>query len=158
MTRKIAFVLLLLTLIMTACQPTDDSADSSAIDRARQDTEAAENAGSVERMRVHFADDIVMMGPNMPAVSGAANVAEAMRGFFDTFDVQIQYSSEEIVIAGDWAFDRGTYRHTLTPKQGGPSLNETGKYLWVYRRVPDGSWRQARVIWNSSDPLPDSGT
>ena len=127
------------------------------LDRIRRETEAAENESSVERMRVHMAEDVVMMAPNMPAVTGAANAGQAMRQFFAAFDVQIQYTSSEIVVAGDWAFDRGVYRQTLTPRQGGTPLQETGKYLWVYRRTPEGSWKQARVIWNSSDPLPARG-
>jgi ketosteroid isomerase-like protein len=128
------------------------------LDRIRRETEAAENAASVDRMRVHMAEDIVMMAPNMPAVTGAANAAQAMRQFFDAFDAQIQYTSSEIVVAGDWAFDRGVYSQTLTPKQDGAPLRETGKYVWLYRRTPEGSWKQARVIWNSNDPVPGRGT
>jgi ketosteroid isomerase-like protein len=131
---------------------TPDQRDT--IDRIRRQTEAAENAASVDRMRVHFTPDIVMLAPNMPAVAGADSVAHAMRAFFDAFDVQIQYTSQEILVMGTWAFDRGTYRHTLTPRRGGTPLKETGKYLWLYRRMPDGSWKQARVIWNGSDAPP----
>lgn len=127
----------------------DISADRQRIDASRRETEAAENAGSVERMRRQIADDVVMMAPNMPAVAGADNAMAAMQMFFDAFQVQIQYDSQEIVVSGDWAFDRGTYKHKLTPRQGGPAMEETGKYLWLFRRDPDGSWKQARVIWNS---------
>jgi ketosteroid isomerase-like protein len=122
------------------------------IDRIRQNTEAAENRGSAEDMRLHFADDVVMMGPNMPAVAGAESVAQAMQGFFGAFEVSIRYNSEEVVFSGEWAFDRGEYRHVLTPRQGGQPVEEAGKYLWVYRRSPDGSWKQARVMWNSNHP------
>ena len=128
------------------------------LDRIRRETEAAENAASADRMRVHMAEDVVMMAPNMPAVTGAANATQAMRQFFDAFDLQIQYASSEIVVAGEWAFDRGVYSQTLTPKHGGPPLRETGKYVWLYRRTPEGSWKQARVIWNSNDPVPGRGT
>lgn len=128
------------------------------LDRIRRETEAAENEGSVDRMRVHMAEDVVMMAPNMPAVTGAANASQAMHQFFDAFDLEIHYTSSEIVVTGDWAFDRGTYSQTFTPKRGGAALKETGKYVWLYRRTPDGSWKQARVIWNSSDPLPGGGT
>ena len=128
------------------------------LDRIRRETEAAENESSVERMRVHMAEDVVMMAPNIPAVTGATNAAQAMRQFFAAFEVQIHYTSSEIVVTGDWAFDRGVYSQTLTPTQGGTPLRETGKYLWLYQRTPDGSWKQARVIWNSSDPLSGRGT
>ena len=135
---------------------TDAVADREAIAAVSAQTQVAENAGSVELMRVHFADDVVMMAPNMPAVTGADSVAAAMRSFFDAFTFQAQYTSQEIVVLGDWAFDRGTVRSTLTPKSGGAPILETGKYLWLYRRHPDGSWKQTRVIWNSNDPMPGS--
>lgn len=143
--------------VAVACahhQQPDNAFHQATIDQIRRQTEAAENAGSTERMRVHIAEDIVMMAPNMPAVTGADNTMQAMRAFFDTFNVQIQYDTEEIVVAGGWAFDRGIYKQRLTPKQGGQDLVESGKYLWVYRRDANGAWKQVRVIWNSSDPAP----
>lgn len=146
--------LLALTLALSACThvPSRDVAsDLEILDQIRNEFEAAEVAGSTERMRVHITEDVVMMAPNMPAVSGADNAMAAMRSFFEGFGVRIKYNSEEKVIAGSWAFDRGTYTQTLTPKHGGTAASESGKYLWLYRRGPDGRWKQARVIWNSSD-------
>ena len=156
--KQLAVVLSVLVTAACGTAPTSDpAADREAIAAVTAQTQAAENAGSVEQMRGHFADDLVMMGPNMPAATGADSVAAAMRAFFDAFTVQIEYSSQEITVFGDWAFDRGTYRHTLTPKSGGAPIPENGKYLWLYQRQPDGSWKQSRVIWNSSDPLPTGG-
>jgi ketosteroid isomerase-like protein len=45
----------------------------------------------------------------------------------------------------------------VTPAPGGAPISVNGKYLWLYRRQPDGSWKQSRVMWNSSDPLPKGG-
>jgi ketosteroid isomerase-like protein len=151
--RKCA-TLLVLPLVLFACAhgpARDVAAARQVIDEIRKEFESAETAGSTERMRVHITEDVVMMAPNMPAVSGADNAMAAMRGFFEAFGVRIKYNSEETVVAGDWAFDRGTYRQTLAPKRGGAAVNESGNYLWLYRREADGRWKQARVIWNSSD-------
>jgi len=144
-------------LVIAACgtaSMTDPAADREAIADVTAQTQAAENAGSAGQMRVHFADDLVMMGPNMPAVTGADSVAAAMQVFFDAFTVQVEYKSQEIAVFDDWAFDRGTYRRVLTPRNGGAPMPEDGKYLWLYKRQPDGSWKQGRVMWNSSDPVP----
>lgn len=150
---KRLLVLPVAVLFSTACAASPDTAaDRQAIAAALSQTQAAENAGSVEQMRPYFSDDIVMMAPNAPAVVGAESVMVAMRGFFNAFAVAIRYSSSEIVVSGDWAFDRGTFRQTLTPKSGGPALADSGKYLWVYRRDSDGKWRQTRVAWNSDMP------
>jgi len=149
---------MLLALAAAGCSSAstqDTGTDRRAIAAATAATQAAENAGSVEQMRVHMAPDVVMMAPGMPAVSGRDSASAAMQGFFATFAVQIAYQSQEIVVAGDWGFDRGTYRHTLTPKAGGAAINESGKYLWIYQRHADG-WKQSRVIWNS-DSVPGAG-
>jgi ketosteroid isomerase-like protein len=131
---------------MNICSSTTEAvgeADRAAIDRIRQEFEAAENAGDAEALRRHIADDAVAMAPNMAPVRGVEGCMAFLRGWFSAFDVDVQYRSEEIVIAGDWAFDRGTAREILTPKQGGAPFGGEAKYLWVYRRV-GGEWKQAR--------------
>jgi ketosteroid isomerase-like protein len=126
----------------------DPAADRQAIATASARFQAAENAGSVDQFRSHFADDLVMMAPNSAPVTGGDSVAALMREFHDAFTVQVEYSSQEIVVSGDWAFDRGTERYTLTPKAGGAPIQRSGNYLYVYQRQKDGSWKQSRVIWN----------
>jgi ketosteroid isomerase-like protein len=54
--------------------------------------------------------------------------------------------------AGNWAFERGTYTITLTPKASGEPLQDIGKYLTIYQRQPGGAWGMARDIWNSNNP------
>ena len=75
--------------------------------------------------------------------------------FLGAFDAKFSLAPEEVQIAGsDWAFERGTYEITLTPKAGGQPMQDAGKYITVYRRQPDDIWAMARDIWNSSNPLP----
>lgn len=81
-------------------------------------------------------------------MTGGDSVADLMREFHAAFAVQVEYSSQEIVVFGDWAFDRGTERYTLTPKAGGAPIQKSGNYLYLYQRQADGSWKQSRVIWN----------
>ena len=144
--------LLFLALAAGACAhvPLEDR---SVLDAIRAEIQEAENSGSTARMRPHITDDVVMMAPNFPPVAGAEPAMAAMSGFFDTFKFEIEYESQEIVFADGWAFDRGNYNQRLTPKRGGPALVDRGKYLWVYRR-DGGAWKQARVIWNTSLPMP----
>lgn len=151
---------ILAVLLTSACgsaSTSDSAADRQAIAAVTAQFEAAENAGDVERMLPLFADDMIIMSPNAPAFSGADRIAAAMRAFHEAFTVQVEYRSEEIATFGDWGFDRGSERFTLTPKSGGDPISVNGKYLWLYRRQSDGSWKQSRVMWNSSDPLPKGG-
>jgi ketosteroid isomerase-like protein len=45
---------------------------------------------------------------------------------------------------GDVAVEEGRYG-----RRSGEELLDSGKYLVVFRRRPDGSWRYATDIWNS---------
>ncbi|MGH9365728.1 MAG: YybH family protein [Thermoanaerobaculia bacterium] len=149
--KQLAIGVVLSALFAAACSTatrSDPAADRQAIAAATAQFQAAENAGSVDQFRSHFADDLVMMGPDKPPVTGGDSVAALMREFHDAFAVQVEYNSQEIVVFGDWAFDRGTERYTLTPKAGGAPIRKSGNYLYVYQRQEDGSWKQSRVIWN----------
>lgn len=52
-----------------------------------------------------------------------------MAGFFAQFDIEVSYVSAEIVVMGDWAFDRGSGVQSLKPKGGGPTVSESANYL-----------------------------
>jgi len=128
--------------------PVDTARDRATIDSIRQNFEAAERAGDADRMYAHAAPDIVAMPPNRPPKVGNTDL-DWLRQFLAAYTVEVQYRSDEIVVSGDWAFDRGTATETMTPKAGGTATTETAKYLWVYQRQ-NGAWKQARLIWNSN--------
>ena len=50
--------------------------------------------------------------------------------------------------------ERGRYEITLAPKAGDAPMDDTGKYITIYQRQSNGSWKIARDIWNSDQPLP----
>lgn len=125
------------------------AADIATLHEIRERVSRAENTGRFDLMKPDLAEDVIVMAPGMPAVSGLAAATAFMEGFLKDFSLEVKYSSEEIVVSGDWAFDRGTAWQRITPKAGGASVEEPNKYLWVYRRV-NGAWKHARVTWNSS--------
>ena len=61
---------------------------------------------------------------------------------------------EEVEVAGDWAWARASYSLRLVPASGGEPLTETGKYLAVFKRQPDGSWKTHRSCFNADHPVP----
>ena len=127
--------------------------DVRALNELRERTMEAENAGDASFFERVSAEDVVVMPPGMPAVSGRAATVAFMRAFLGQFDLRIQYVSEEIRVHGDLGFDRGTYSQTLTPKGVSQANRESWKYLWIYSRRSDGPWEFSRVIWNASEPV-----
>ena len=62
-------------------------------------------------------------------------------------------SFNEVKIAGDWAFEWGTYSGTVKPVGGGEPVQTTGKVMRVLKKDPDGSWKVARAMYDSDDDV-----
>ena len=100
-------------------------------------------------------DDAVLMPPNSPPVVGR----EAIRTWSEAASAQVRIedyrpADEELIVAGDWAIRRATFTWTLRLDADPTVIQDAGKFIIVYRREDDGSWRVARDIWNSNTPLP----
>ena len=75
--------------------------------------------------------DGIRMPPGVPAVD-FATFAPGTPERFSKPPASMAINSEEIVVAGDWAYSRGNF-----------TVNDAieGKFLTIFRRQDDGSWR-----------------
>lgn len=148
------------SLLLSACaeQSTQDgSADENRsrnravqqINKIRREWERAENEGDPSIIDRHAADDVIAMPPGRPPVVGAEAGKKSLRKWFNRFDVNIEYTSEEVLVSDEIALDRMTSSSHLVPKGGGEPIETTGSSLWIYRRMPEG-WKQILAIWNKN--------
>jgi ketosteroid isomerase-like protein len=103
------------------------------------------NAGDAERLtREFYTEDAHLLPPNLPTVTGRSGIGAAFREFLeagmgeltvDTYDVHVAES-------GDLAYGTGTF------SLGRPAPDR-GKFLEVYRRQADGSWRCVADMFSS---------
>ena len=130
------------------------------IDRARAIHVGALNAGDANAWTACFATDAVQMPPNQPPNIGTERIQEWTHGFLAAFRAEFAIVPHDVELAGaDWAFERGSYEISLTPRAGGDPLRDSGKYLTIYRRAPGHEWLMAHDIWNSDNqpPSPPAG-
>ena len=130
------------------------TADVAALRELHDQVTAGQNAGDASVFERTSATDVLVLPPDGGLIAGRQAHVEFNRKVFNTFTNIFDNKSEEIVVSGDWGFDRGTYRYTETPRAGGPTVVTEGYYLWLARREPDGVWRLARIIWNTKLPPP----
>ena len=132
--------------------PDDSLDDIAAIRQLAADMAKAEVAGDAEFLRGTLSSDIVIMPPGVPPIEGVEACANWMRRVLADvqreFTPDLSYSTAEITVSGDWAFERGTYRQTLTSHTNGDVSEGIGTYLRVYFNAGDGPWKVARIIWN----------
>jgi ketosteroid isomerase-like protein len=65
----------------------------------------------------------------------------------------IEFNQVEMDGAGDMAYVYGTYSMMLAMPGMEEPVPDHGKYIEIWRRQEDGSWRLARDIFNSDLPL-----
>lgn len=151
---KFAFPIL---VIIAACAPTaegllDEAAtresDLRRIDSLREEFLLLNRAKDAAGVANLHADDVVLMVPNSEAVVGRDALQALLQRSYDSPDeTSVDFSTEEVEVLGEWAFVRGTYVQT------GPA--DSGKYLQILKRQPDGSWKYARNMWSSDHPAKD---
>ena len=119
--------------------------------RTRDAHVAALNANDADGWVACFTPDAVQLPPNEPPNIGTANIQAWSAGMLSAFNAEFALDVDETQMTGDdWAFERGGYNITLTPKAGGGPIHDSGKYLTIYNRGSDGQWLMARDIWNSN--------
>ena len=149
-------------LTFTGCQtaPTpepkrDVAADTTAIHALIDKVSAAFNSNDAGATAATYVDDAIMMNPNQAAAEGKQAIQAAYEAIFKENVAKIVHTPLETQVAGDWAYQRGSYAQSFTPKSGKP-LEDSGKFLEILKRQPDGSWKSHRLIYNSDNPAPGS--
>jgi uncharacterized protein (TIGR02246 family) len=136
----------------TAPLPAPDA--RPAVDAIFAKYSASLGAGDADAWSTLWTDDGVQLAPDAPPVVGKAAIREKLRDLLAHFRFDMRIRTEEVHTAGDWAFARGMYAATLTPKAGGAAIPIDGKFLTILLRQADGSWRIYRDIFNSNTPPP----
>ena len=113
---------------------------------------AAEAAGDLDAWMNFIDDDPVWLPPNKPAMTDRRAIREWAAPYFELYDLSEETTGQEIRVAGDWGYIMANWTFTVTPKEGGKTITDDGKSIWIVRRQQDGTWRPSRAIWNSDIP------
>ena len=160
--RNTLIAVLALVVASTACQPPVQQAgrlseeDVAAIRELNDLIAEAVGNNDASALTALATEDGIRMAPNEPAQQGRAAIQAAQEAMLGNV-TNARLTVSEIDGRDGLAYMRGTYVITVAG-EGMPQL--VGKYVWIVRQQPDGSWLQAAVIWNSDLPLPQqsSGT
>lgn len=147
-------VVVALCLSVLSCQAPSNEADIEAVRGVQNEYIRALNNDDVDAWVETMGDDAVYLPPNNPQLTGKEAIRSFMvTSFFEPFNVQCSISVQEVQILGDFAFTNGFFSLSLTPKDGGEVIEDKGKFIDIFKRQPDGSWKYYRVIFNSDMPL-----
>jgi len=111
---------------------------------------AAAAKGSVGYMS-YYAEDAVELPNGADAIMGKGNIAPTM-GFLDQGNkLTWKPDFSDIAASGDLGYTYGTYVFTSKDKdKDGRPIVEYGKYVTIWKKQSDGSWKVALDMGNAS--------
>jgi ketosteroid isomerase-like protein len=92
------------------------------------------------------------MDPNQPASSGTAAIQATLEKGYAQSSEDIRNVIDEVHVAGALAVAKGTFDGKSTSKVTGTAAPVKGKFVTLYRKEADGSWKGVWDIYNSDQP------
>ena len=143
--------------VAAATSATDAGAVRQAIDAANTKFVEAMKRGDTVTIADNYTDDAVVMPQGTESWRGREAIRKGFGGMLSQATLkEFSMKTEDIAIGGDLAVETGSYEETAQPKAGGKEVKDKGKYVVLWKRQPDGSWKIVRDIFNSDNPLPKS--
>jgi len=113
--------------------------------------------GSIKRyadlVASYYSEEAVVCPPADATVADQAAVRKYLSAGLSvdpSFSASWKVTQAEISKRGDFGFTRGTYVRAYTGPDGKRTV-EKGKYVAVWRKDQDGTWKPCQDIWNA-DP------
>lgn len=139
--------------------PPDMSADAAAaIREADMAFAAAASSGNVDAAVAMHTADTMVFPPGQPMVSGTAAVRELWTEMSSMpgFAISWQVDGTSAASSGDLGYSWGTAQLTANGPDGTP-MTSSEKYVTIWRKEADGTWKVAVDIFNSNEPPPGMG-
>ena len=113
-----------------------------------RDQQWSASAKDADKFMAFFAPDAVSYPPGMPVERGADAIRKSVTQMFAApgFALSWTATGASVASSGDLGYTTGSYQMTM----GGST--DKGKYVTVWKKQADGSWKVVRDISNSDAP------
>ena len=147
-----SLLLFVVFLVAVGCSSPTVQPDLAAEEAAIRETNSAwsETADplNLDQMMSFFTDDAIVLSPDAPVAVGK----DAIRASLPPgFTARWNATKVEIARSGEMAYTIGTSEITVKDASGAP-VTRKGKWLGVWKKQPDGSWKCAVDMPNFDAP------
>jgi len=136
--------------LVAACAPPDASRSDQVeaeIRAALESWAASLAAGDVEQSMTFVADDVVLVPPGEARAVGRDSVEAWTTRMVNSFTLDsVVVELSEVRAVGDWAVSTGDW--VIRASVGGQEFENTSRFVVMWERQADGSWKVTYDIWN----------
>jgi ketosteroid isomerase-like protein len=125
-------------------------ANARMLAKLDDDWSRAAVARDVDRLVSFYSEDAIAYPPNEPAASGRPAIKKVWSAYFvnKTFAISWKTTHVEVAQSGDIGVISGVYEDSFKGPDG-KQVQEKGKYLCVWKKQKDGTWKVAHDMWSS---------
>ena len=101
----------------------------------------------------YYTDDAISLPSYEPMIKGKAAIKEHnMKSHEAGYKMNsMTLNTLEVLSDGDLAYEIGTYKVNMTIPGMPNTMDDNGKYLTVWQKQDDGSWKMKVETWNSDN-------
>jgi ketosteroid isomerase-like protein len=113
----------------------------------------AYEAKDVDKSVAFLDENASMLAPNTPIATGKTAISKLIAGELALQDSKIRWHPDKAGVAqsGELGYTSGFYDWSFKDKSG-KIVSDTGKYLTVWKKQPDGKWKVLFDTYNSDNP------
>ena len=145
----------LFVLALSGCAPQVDVAAEETAIRELTDVDWMEagQAKDLDRWMSFYTDDALLFPPNASLVTGKEAIRAVTSELLSTpgWAARWQTTKVEVSRSGDLAYSYGPQESTVNDAEGNP-VSDRQKWVGVWKKQPDGSWKCVVLILNSDGP------
>ena len=108
--------------------------------------------GNLAGVLAEYTDDATAIPPDGEIIKGKQAIEELYKKFFQIGMKEIVFTTIEVGGSGDTAYEIGKTKVRIQP-EGQAAIQDSTKYLVIWKRQPDDTWKVHVDIWNFSLPM-----
>jgi uncharacterized protein (TIGR02246 family) len=113
------------------------------------------NSKDASKWVSYFSEDGSALYPGVATLNGKAAIQPAMAPYFTDPNFSLNFQSTKAVASkgGDMVYTQGTYTMTMTDPKSKKPMTDKGKFMTVYSKQLDGSWKAVADTFNSDSAM-----
>ena len=136
--------------------PDTHDADVQAIKDTETAWAKAAAAKDADKFASYYTDDGSLLDQDMPPVNGKEAIGKMVKEIMadPNFALTFQGTRWDVAKSGDLGYAQGSYTMTVTNPKSKKASTDKGKYLTVFKKQADGTWKAVEDMISSDGPAP----